>query len=277
MSNTIVITGGTSGIGLETVKTLIGLNWEIVMLARDMNKANSIISEFPNAKIEIIQTDLSDLASVKSASDYIKSRYEKIDVLLNNAGGIFQFRQETKDGFEMTFGVNHLSHFLLTTELLPILMESDSRIINVSSAAHRSADFEIENYNWAGEYSAFKTYCNSKLANIYFTKELHKRYSDQGITSYAVHPGVVKTNFGAEVSGFLRILLTLAKPFMISSKQGAATQTYLTIQDIENVKRYSGEYLEKMRTGKMASFGNDATKAEALWDKSEELVKKFRS
>ena len=173
----------------------------------------------------------------------------------------------------MTMGVNHLSHFLLTNLLMDLLIQSKSRVINVSSGAHRAADWDIDQINWSLPYNPMKVYANSKLANIYFTRQLHNRFHEKGITAYALHPGVVRTNFAADVTGGYRLLLYAVKPFMISSKQGAQTQLFLTLE--EDVSRYSGQFLEKKKLGRLAQIGRDDEAATELWEKSEELVKNF--
>lgn len=275
MSKHLVITGGTSGIGQAAVQSLIAEGWEVTLLARDQKKVEKLKDRFKTAQINGIKCDLSSMQSVKEAADALMNLDKKIDVLMNNAGGIFQRKQQTVDGLEMTFGVNHLSHFLLTTQLMDQLIKDKSRIINISSTAHRMGKIDFEDLQWKQtKYDAMKAYGNGKLCNIYFTQELHSRFNMQGITSYACHPGVVKTNFAGDVNGFYRVLLSAAQPFMISPEKGALTQLFLATSD--TVERHSGRYFEKQKIASIAPQAHDKEAASHLWEISEQMVANYR-
>jgi NAD(P)-dependent dehydrogenase (short-subunit alcohol dehydrogenase family) len=275
MSKHIVITGGTSGIGKATVSFLIKEGWKVTLLARNLHKASEMSKKFKGSSIQIVECDLADLSSVKTATQFIKEKGAPIDVLMNNAGGIFQKYQTSKDHFEMTFAVNHLSHFLLTTELTGMLIESCGKIINVSSAAHRMGKLDLSDMNWeTRKYQAMKAYGDAKLCNIYFTRELHKRFKEKGISSFSCHPGVVKTNFAGDVNGIFRVLLKMGQPFMISPEKGSQTQLYLATS--EGVNGYSGRYFDKQKVASTAPQAMDDEIAVRLWDSSEAFVAPFR-
>ena len=275
MSKHLVITGGTSGIGQAAIISLLQDDWDVTILARNLEKVDALRGRHKDANIHAISCDLSSLASVKSAAQEVLKLEKRIDVLMNNAGGIFQQRSVTVDGLEMTFEVNHLSHFLLTTELMDRLIEDQTRVVNVSSAAHRMGKIDFEDLQWEStKYNAMKAYGNGKLCNIYFTQELHRRFGDKGVTSFACHPGVVKTNFAGDVSGFFKVLLAAAKPFMITPEKGALTQLHLATSD--SVLKYSGRYYEKQKLASVAPQALDQEAAAQLWEISEQLVSDFR-
>jgi NAD(P)-dependent dehydrogenase (short-subunit alcohol dehydrogenase family) len=163
------------------------------------------------------------LATVVKAADELTAKLFNINVLINNAGGMFNGFKLTKDGFEQTFASNHLGHFLLTKRLMPLLQKGHARIINLSSDLHKSGKPDLDNLQNPDTYSAIKAYGNSKLFNIYFTKSLAERYKDKGITAFALHPGVVKTSFNSKLTGFIKFFFSLATPFMISPEKGAET------------------------------------------------------
>jgi NAD(P)-dependent dehydrogenase (short-subunit alcohol dehydrogenase family) len=275
MSKHLVITGGTSGIGQAAIESLVRDEWEVTILARNQKKVQQLKDRYKEASIEGIVCDLASLSSVKSAARELLGKRKKIDVLMNNAGGIFQKRNETIDGLEMTFEVNHLSHFLLTTELMDQLIADKTRIINVSSAAHRMGKIDFEDLQWERtKYNSMKAYSNGKLCNIYFAQELHRRFGDKGVTAFACHPGVVKTNFAGDFGGFFSVLLKAAQPFMITAEKGALTQLHLATND--SVTKHSGRYFEKQRLASVAPQALDQEAAAQLWEISEQLVADFR-
>ena len=274
MKKVIVITGATSGIGKATVKTLIQQGHRLILLIRNPEKGMALEKEF-NAQLEIISCDLADLHSVKNAALHVKSITDKIDVLINNAGGIFQDRLETKDGFEMHFGMNHLGHFLLTNLLMDILIASKARIINLSSEAHKQARLNMDDLQLKNKYNGLKGYANAKMCNILVTKELVKRFGDSGLTSYAVHPGVVNTAFGDHLKPGWRLVWQIMKPIIRTPEKGAATSVYLaTTNDIE---KQSGNYFKDCKVAKPLAIANDGEVAKKLWDVSMEYVKAFIS
>ncbi|MFY0688081.1 MAG: SDR family oxidoreductase [Cyclobacteriaceae bacterium] len=275
MQKTLVITGGTSGIGRSTVEDLALEGWKIVILARNEGKAKEVQSTV-TGDIDFIHCDLSDLSSVSLAAKLVREKYLQIDVLLNNAGAMFIVREESVQGHELSFAQNHLGHFLLTTEIMDVLLQSNARVINVSSTAHKMGRLDFEDLNWKSRrYSGIRAYGDSKLANIYFTKELHNRFNQQGLTAYALHPGVVGTGFGQNWGGIYKRIVKLGHLFMIGPKTGAKTQIHIATK--EGIEKHSGKYFAKSKPVKTAKQANEAEPANQLWAVSEELVSAYRS
>jgi len=274
---TTVITGATSGIGEATAWALAKKDHALYLLVRNVERGEElkrrIINQTGNKNIHIVYCDLTDLATVATAANELKSKLFNIQVLINNAGGMFNNFELTKDGFETTFQLNHLGHFLLTRYLMPLLEKGHARIINVSSDLHRRGKPDFESINNAQKYSAVKAYGNSKLYNIYFTRSLTSRYSSKGITSFALHPGVVKTNFNSMLTGRLKFIFLLATPFMISPERGAQTSVYLATMAKPEAK--SGGYFFRQKQVRPAGIANDETAREKLWALSEKMVAKF--
>ncbi|WP_114751238.1 SDR family oxidoreductase [Pleomorphovibrio marinus] len=271
----LAITGPTSGIGTETVKALHTKFEKIFLLARNEGKCQELIESLSlkgaKEKFEFIHLDLANLSSVHQAAEYLLEKKLPIHVLINNAGGIFPEKLKTKDGLEMTFSVNHLGHFLLTNKILPLLEKAQgARVINVSSEAHKAAKPDFEDLQVTKSYSSFPVYANAKLFNILFTKSLAERYADKHITSYALHPGVVKTNFGNDFSGIFKWLIKLAQPFMISAEKGAETSVFLSLA--EGVEKKSGGYFKKSKESKPSQIANSRKYRETLWEKSNEII-----
>ena len=272
-----LITGANSGVGLATAKGLAAAGFDLILLVRSEAKAKAtqetILSRFPNTKIDYEIADLEDIESVKLAVKHIRKRYVKIDRIINNAGYSADEIAFTKDGYEKSFVANHLGHFALTINLLDLLeVSGEGRIINVSSAAHglgKVSRFLIKNDK---NLTAFKAYGDGKLANILFTKGLAKRLAGKPVLSFSLHPGVVGTNFGGNFTGFSSFLVKLAKPFMISSEEGAETSIFLATTPFENIKRDNGKYFAKCKV--KSTMNNDITNDNAnwLWERSLEIV-----
>jgi NAD(P)-dependent dehydrogenase (short-subunit alcohol dehydrogenase family) len=275
---TTVITGATSGIGKETALALAKKDHALYLLVRDMDKGERIkqqlISASKNNNIYLVLCDLSDMDSVQNAAVTLKSSLFSINVLINNAGGTFAQRQYTKDGFEMTFAVNHLGHFLLTHLLLPLLEKGHARIINVSSEAHRMGKPRFKDLQWKDTaYSPLEAYAMTKLFNIYFTRSLALKFGPKGITSFALHPGLVSSNFGADLSGVGKTLLWLARPFMISAEQGALTSIYLATAS--RIDARSGKYFKSAKVASPAGIATNEVARNKLWDLSMEIIEPF--
>ncbi|MEO6150195.1 MAG: SDR family oxidoreductase [Mucilaginibacter sp.] len=274
-ATTTIITGATSGIGKATALELAKKGHALYLLVRDVVKgdelAQQLIKQTGNKEIYAVKCDLSDLHSVHIAAEKLKSRLLAINVLINNAGGIFPEHRFSKDGFEMTFAVNHLGHFALTEYLMPLLLKGQARIINVSSEAHQMSKPNFDDLKCENGYSAWKTYGTAKLYNIWFTKSLTEKYGDKGITAFALHPGLVKSGFGTGLSGLSRLLLTVVSPFMISPEKGAETTVYLATQP--NLHTKSGQYFKKKKVAKSSKTANNAAGREQLWQLSEALIK----
>lgn len=272
-----LITGATSGIGLESARALAAQGATVVLSGRDPGRGDAALAEVrrtvPEAKLDLMLADLTSLTSVRKLAGDFKAKYSRLDVLLNNAGLIIDRRKVTADGFEATFATNHLSHFLLTHLLLDLLTSSGaSRVVNVASDAHRvgSLDFLDDLQAERGSYSGMKVYGNSKLANILFTRGLQRRLEGTKITTNSLHPGVVRTGFGLNSEGIFKHLVKLAAPFMLSAEGGARTSVYLASSpEVEGV---SGKYFAKSRVAKESKAARDAAAAERLWQKSAEMT-----
>ena len=272
MSNTktIAITGATSGIGLATSEALLEKGHHLIFLVRNTEKAQEVIAKWDKKEnVRIIKCDLADLKSVRQAGEELLQKTEKLDVLINNAGGTFNERLESEDGFELHLAVNHLGHFLLTKILMPLLEKSKTKIINVSSEAHKAGNPNWSDLNLNKKYSTIIGYGNAKLYNVLFTKSL----ADRGVTSYALHPGVIDSGFGDSLPGIFKLMWKLGKPFMKTTREGASTSIYLATNDLPADK--NGEYFKDMKVKKASALANSKAAREKLWNLSEEFVQGF--
>jgi NAD(P)-dependent dehydrogenase (short-subunit alcohol dehydrogenase family) len=272
---TAVITGATAGIGFETAKQLAQKGYRIIHLARNQQKANKadrlIKAATGNENVKHVIADLADLRSIEQAVGQIKDISRRIDILINNAGGIIDQEELSKDGIEMTFAINHLGHFFLTNLLTNELLASKARIINVSSEAHKIGYFNAEKIKESKGLSAgFKGYGDAKLCNLLFTKALHEKYSDRGLTAYSVHPGVVRTSFGHNMRGFLSGMIKFAQLFMITAAKGAATSVYLATA--AGIEKDSGGYFKSRHLTTPSGQATSDKYADELWQVSEELI-----
>jgi NAD(P)-dependent dehydrogenase (short-subunit alcohol dehydrogenase family) len=271
----LAITGPTSGIGAVTFSALTPLYDKVFFLARNEQKAKKEIGKLPEnqqKKVHFIYMDLAKLTSVNQAARKIKEMTPQIDVLINNAGGIFQNKEITGDGFELSLSANHLGHFLLTHQLMPLLLSSDQpKVINVSSEAHKAAKVKFDDLNYESrKYSAFNAYANVKLFNILFTKSLAEKYGDKGLQSYALHPGVVKTNFANDAGAMFKFFWWMAKPFMITPEQGAKTSIFLAKTQLP--QNQNGSYFKDSKVQKTSAPAKSKSMRDKLWEKSEKLL-----
>ncbi len=277
-----VVTGSNVGIGFETAVGLAALEATTVLACRNRTKAEAAAREITtrtwNDDVHVVPLDLSDLASVRKAADDILTRWDRLDVLVNNAGGTWSARQETAQGFEYTLGVNHLGHFSLTNLLLPRLKASaPSRIVNVTSVGHHAArrGMRFDDLQSERHYEAMEAYCRSKLANVLFTRQLAKRLEADAaiaVTVNAVHPGPVRSSFGmdGDLHGFMGFGMRLVRPFEISPKRGAKTSLYLAASP--DVADKTGMYWVRSKPGHMSRRARDDEAAARLWDESERLL-----
>ncbi|MCR5836120.1 MAG: SDR family oxidoreductase [Lachnospiraceae bacterium] len=277
MTNKVVIvTGANSGMGMATTKAMLSEGARVIMLCRSEKRGNEaykkILAEgFDENKLEMILCDLGDYASVRAFANQVKEKYDRIDVLINNAGFISLDRQETKEGLEMQFGVNHIGHFLLTTELLDLMGEG-GRIVNVASGAHKTGKIHFDDINLKKGFNVIKAYSQSKLANVLFTRELARRLSDRGITVNCCHPGAVATNIGIDRdTGFGKTITGMLKPFFQTPEEGARTAIFLATD--ESVANITGEYFYKCKIAKSSKRSKNMELAKKLYEFSEELVK----
>lgn len=276
---TIVITGGNSGIGKEAAVALVGMGAHVVVAARNQTKGEAAVAEITSRSgrdtVELASLDLASMESIRAFADGFLASHDRLDVLLNNAGLVLRKRAETSDGFEMTFGVNHLGHFLLTQLLRERLVASaPARVINVASDAHRYArgGLDFDDLMTTKRYRSFLTYARSKLANILFTRDLARRLDGTGVTANSVHPGFVASNFAREGdTGALGDFLMIAgRPFAISSAKGAETSVFLASSPM--VDGVTGQYFAKSTLAKPSAAAENDEAAARLWTVSEQLV-----
>lgn len=269
-----VITGANSGIGFETAKALARKGAYLVMVCRNEDKAEAarqeIIEETSNPGIDIVLCDFAIQAEIRNAAEEIKKNYKKVDVLINNHGFLASERQDTVDGLEETFAVNHIGYFMFTNLLLDMVKAADrGRIVSVASGAHRAGEFDPENIQLDNNFTPWKAYGNSKLFNILFTRELANQLVDTNVTANCLHPGVVATNFAQSGSWIMRTLFTIGKPFFISPKKGAETSIYLATSD--KVKEVNGAYFRNKKVATPSKAARDDEAAKQLWDMSKKL------
>lgn len=270
-----LLTGATSGIGLEASKALASLGATVVLVGRDPGRIESSLAYVrqaaPDAKVESLHADFTCLKDVRALAEAFKARHSRLDVLLNNAGLVLHERQVTKDGFEATLGINHLAPFLLTHLLLDVLKASGpARVVNVSSEAHRYAKLDFSDLQAERGYNMMRVYGNSKLANILFTQALARRLQGTQVTTNSLHPGVVRTGFGHNTRGLMNFVVKAFATFFLTAEEGARTSVYLASSpEVEGV---SGQYFIKCRRRTPSRAARDEQLAERLWQVSEELT-----
>jgi NAD(P)-dependent dehydrogenase (short-subunit alcohol dehydrogenase family) len=272
---TCLITGATSGIGLATARGLAARGAHVIAVARDPGRGAAAVADIRahawSSQVDLQIADLSQLDSVRKLADQVHGRYDKIDILINNAGVSKQTRQVTADGLETTFATNHLGPFLLTNLLLdPLRGSAPSRVVTVSSAVHK----QVRSIPWddlQGErsFNGLVAYNLSKLLNILFTAELARRLSGSGVTANCVNPGFVHSSLGRELTGGFAFFLKLSRPMQKSPEAGARTSIYLA--QSPDVATVSGGYFQKCRQVKPGALAQDPQAAAQLWDVSERL------
>lgn len=277
----ILITGATSGLGKEATKVLAQKGATIIMAARNTEKAKTVCEDirkiYPNAKLDISFIDLSSLKSIKLFSDEILAKYDRLDILINNAGIMFCPFSTTQDGFEIQMGTNHLGPFALTAQLMPLLAKTpNSRIVNTSSMAHKNGSINFDDFNWTDRpYKTMQAYSDSKLANLYFTYELANKLKNQKNAPMVVcaHPGWTKTDLDRHSSFAAFFGLTIA--------QKVEMGTLPTLRAASDPKANSGDYFGpsgflEIRGNpikvKSSARSHDETLAKKLWNLSEELT-----
>lgn len=273
----VVVTGSNAGIGRATAVALARLGARVLATARDPQRGEAAVEVIRRCgghdRVELVLGDFASLESVRGLAAEILRRCDRLDVLINNAGVLLTDRSETEDGYETTFAVNHLAPFLLTNLLLERLQDSSpARIVNVASGAHAGASLNFDDLQNRKSYRAMRVYAQSKLANILFTRELARRLEGSGVTANCLHPGVVRSDLGADgdMGGLFRFGWSLIQPFLISPEKGAVTSIYLASSP--EVQEVSGEYFEGCRPSKSSSRSRDMDAAARLWRVSEEMV-----
>ena len=271
--NTVVITGATSGIGEVAAEALARAGARILFVARSGPKAKALVSRLiranPDAAHDFVLADLSALSDMKSAARALLARVTKVDVLINNAGAIFDRREVTVDGLERTFALNHMAYFVIT-ELMAPVMSPQARIVSTASAAHAFARLDFNDLQTLQGYSAFGAYGRSKLCNILWTRELARRLSATGVTANCVHPGGVNTGFGDNAKGWLKPVMALGKRFMITPAQGADTLIWLSASP--EVAGRTGGYWSRRQLVTPSAAGQDAADAARLWRASADIA-----
>lgn len=274
-NKTVLVTGATAGIGLVTARELARKGAHVTIVSRSPEKCALVVDEIKsltgNVNIEYIAADLSVKEEIHRAAYEFKKRHTRLDVLINNAGGVFMSRQLSKDGIEMTFALNHLNYFLLTHLLLDVLKASaPARIINVSSDAHRGAKIKFDDIQYEKNYSGFAVYSQSKLCNILFTYELARRLEGSGVTVNALHPGFVASGFGKNNGFLMRLVLRLLSPVARNTNDGASTSIYLaSSREVEGV---TGKYFVDAREVASDPLSYDKAAAEKIWNLSLEMI-----
>jgi NAD(P)-dependent dehydrogenase (short-subunit alcohol dehydrogenase family) len=271
----VVITGATSGIGQVAAERLAGLGARIVLVARDRSRAETTLARLrqrgPGIPHRVHYADLSRIAEMRRVARDIAGSEPRIDVLINNAGAMFNARRVTEDGLEGTFALNHMAYFVLTHGLRERLIASaPSRVINTASEAHRGARLDFDDLQSTHGYSGFKVYGRSKLCNVLYTRELARRLAGTGVTANCLHPGFVATRFGDESGGLGAWVVRLAKVVAISPEKGAETIAHLATS--EDVTQISGEYFYRCRVTTPAREAQDDGAAERLWAESMRLA-----
>ena len=271
----VLITGATSGIGEAAATQLAARGAAIVAVVRDRRRGEQTVARIRaatgNEQLELLVGDLAVQAEVRRVAGEFKSRHDRLDVLINNAGAVFGSRRLTADGLELTFALDHLAYFLLTGELLELLESSaPARIVCTSSDASEQGHIDFDNLQLEGGYKPFRAYANAKLANILFTFELARRLEGSGVTANCLHPGFVKTGFGADLGGPLRLGTRFAQLFARRPAKGAETIVYLASSPA--VAGVTGTYFFDKRPKTPPAAALDATLAQHLWATSEELT-----
>ena len=275
-----LITGATNGIGKQAALELATMGADVVIVGRNEAKTRRVQNELRalngGGEIDHLIADLSSMDEIRRIAAEFRARHDRLDVLLNNAGAVFADYQESVDGYEMTFALNHVSYYILTHLLLDLLIQTsqeqgEARVINVSSSAHRNATLRLDNLRAASGYSFMNSYGASKLMNVQFTYELARRLADTTVTVNAVHPGLVDTGFGHNTGRVWSGLIKIAqKLFAISPQRGAETLVYLAASP--EVAGISGKYWNEKQQKRSSDNSYDIDQQRRLWEFSAEAT-----
>ncbi|MCA8921324.1 MAG: SDR family oxidoreductase [Planctomycetes bacterium] len=273
----ILLTGATAGIGQEAARQLAAQGATVVCVARNEAKARALVEELKrssgNDRHAYLVGDLSQVADVKRVAREYRERFDRLDVLFNNAGALFVDRQLTAEGLERTFAVNHLAYFVLTTELLDLLQASGSgRVVSTSSAAHHQGDLgfleDLQNERWG--VGGMRPYGRSKLANIWFTVELARRLEGTGVTANCFHPGFVASDFASNNGFAAKVFMALTRPFQRGVSKGADTGVWLATAP--ELAGKTGGYYHNRKLRKTSKAARDPQAPARLWERSEQIV-----
>lgn len=274
----VVITGPTRGIGRATAVAIAKMGADLALVARDRGRGEALAAELRALKsgsVDLYVGDLSSLADVRRLGREILAAWDRVDVLVNNAGAIFVDRQVSVDGVELTIATNHLSYFVLTDILLPALKKAaPSRVVNVASKAHFRGAIDFGDLGRERGYSGLNHYGTTKLMNVLFTRELAKRLEGTGVTVNCLHPGVVASSFTQNNKGVvgraLGVAWKLATPFLLSEEEGAKTSIWLATSDA--VAKVTGKYFDECKEARISRAAADDALAARLWEETERLV-----
>ena len=269
-----IITGGTSGLGLSLVKKFIQNGFFVHIIARDNKKIKKLLNYFNEKKLNLFkfyQADLSEKTEIERVLFEIK-KLNNIDIIINNAGAIFLSKELNSKGLEKTLAVNYLSHFFLTTSLIDLIKRNKkSRIINISSVAHKFANLDLNDLNCSKKYNGWIAYCNSKLMNLLFNYKIKRLYNNK-VNSYAVHPGWLNTNFGNNNKSTLRLLSNFLRKLMAKNPDGMADKIF-DICTKDEYLDYSGKYFNQNKVVKSSKFSYREDLQDKLWEISLNLSK----
>ncbi len=274
-TKTCLVTGATSGIGEVTARELARGGTRVIVVGRDPQRCAATVEhikgETGNSEVEYLVADLSSQADIRGLADVFLERHKRLDVLVNNAGAVFLRRQESIDGIEKTFALNHLSYFLLTNLLLDTLKASTpSRIVNVSSNSHYGSALDFDDLQSVKRYRSMKVYGRSKFANVLFTYELARRLEGTGVTVNALHPGFVRTNMGKNNGWLVRLLAPVWQISAISTEEGARTSIFLASSP--EVEGMTGKFFVQEKVVRSDPATYDETSAKRLWEISAEII-----
>ncbi|MGH3734716.1 MAG: SDR family oxidoreductase [Micromonosporaceae bacterium] len=273
---TVLVTGATSGIGLEASVQLARRGAHLVLVGRDPARTEAAVTDVTtrggSEHVTALLCDFASQASIRRLAASVVERHDRLDVLVNNAGTVFSQRQLTADGIEATFAVNHLGYFLLTALLEDLLVRSaPARVVTVASVGHRQGTLDFDDLGFERGYWVMRAYARSKLANVLFSAELARRLADRGVTSNALHPGAVATNIWTHAPGWTKPIIRLAiRPFFITAAKGAERITQLVSDPA--LDGVTGRYFEDFKAVDPAPLARDEALATRLWQVSADLV-----
>jgi NAD(P)-dependent dehydrogenase (short-subunit alcohol dehydrogenase family) len=268
-----LVTGATNGIGLVAARELARCGAQVIVVGRSPARCDAAVAQIQDQTgsrmVEALIADLSSQQQVRDLARHFRDRFPRLDVLVNNAGGMGLRREATEDGLERTVAVNHLAYFLLTKLLLDRLRASaPSRVVNVASAAHRKAALDFDDLLGKRSYNGWRQYCRSKLMNLLFTYELARKLDGTGVTANALHPGWVATGFAGNNGWRGRVWQFVAHCFAVSVEVGARTVVYLAAAPA--VAGVNGRYFVRERVAPSSAESTDEAAAQRLWQISEQ-------
>lgn len=281
---TCLVTGATTGIGRATAAALAERGARVLLVARDPGRGEAARREVAaraaasglGGSAEVLYADLSAQAEVRALAGAVRDRVDRLDVLVNNAGALFDRRQVTPDGVEATLALNHVAYFLLTALLLGPLRAAgaatgDARVVVVASEAHQAVRrLDVDDLGLARQWSPMRAYAQSKLANVMFAYALARRLAGSGVAVNALHPGVVASGFAVGAGGASGLLFRLGRPFMVSPERGARTSVYVAAD--ASIRGATGGYYKRRRRARSSAASRDAAAQEALWAATEGMT-----